>query len=93
VDLDRRVHRNQDNNALGRMAFVILKTFFSRIEKLGEIELRNALYKEMIQYKRLQDRYQPEIYHIEGHERPPMITIDEYRAKFKKEIGNQTGKA
>jgi len=93
VDLDRRVHRNQDNNALGRMAFVILKTFFSRIEKLGEIELRNALYKEMIQYKRLQDRYQPEIYHIEGHERPPMITIDEYRKKFKKETGNQTGQA
>ena len=27
VDLDRRIHRNQDTKALGRMAFAILKTF------------------------------------------------------------------
>ena len=29
VDLDRRVHKNQDTKALGRMAFVIIKTFSS----------------------------------------------------------------
>ncbi len=82
VDLDQRVHRNQDTNALGKMAFVILKTFFSRIEKLDKIELKNALYKEMIQYKRIAGRYRAENYKIEGHERPPMITLAEYQKKF-----------
>ena len=30
VDLDRRIHRNQDTRALGKMAFVILMTFINR---------------------------------------------------------------
>ena len=84
VDLDQRVHRNQDNKALGRMAFVILKTFLNRIEKLGHIDLKKPVYKEMIQYKRIPGEYKPEIYRIEGHERPPMITIAEYCEKFHK---------
>jgi glucosyl-3-phosphoglycerate synthase len=84
VDLDRRVHRNQDNKALGRMAFVILKTFFNRIEKLGSITLKDAIHKEMIQYKHVPGQYQADIYRIEGHERPPMATIPEYVEKFGK---------
>lgn len=82
VDLDRRVHHNQDTKALGRMAFVILKTFFNRIEKLGCVELKDPLYKEMLQYKQVLDHYQAEAYRIEGHERPPILTIAEYREKF-----------
>ena len=84
VDLDRRVHRNQDNKALGRMSFVILKTFLNRIEKLGHIQLTKPVFKEMIQYKRIPGEYQPDIYRIEGHERPPMNTVPEYCDKFKK---------
>ena len=33
VDLEKRVHRNQDTKALGKMAFVILKTFFKRMTR------------------------------------------------------------
>ncbi|MDZ7833096.1 MAG: hypothetical protein U5L07_15210 [Desulfobacterales bacterium] len=84
VDLDRRVHRNQDTTALGRMPFVILNTFLNRIEKLGHIDLTKPIFKEMIQYKRVAGEYQPQIFRIEGHERPPMITIPEYREKFQK---------
>ena len=84
VDLDRRVHRNQDNTALGRMSFVILNTFLNRIEKLGHIDLTKPIFKEMIQYKRVAGEYQPQVFRIEGHERPPMITIPEYRKKFQK---------
>ncbi|MFO7839116.1 MAG: glucosyl-3-phosphoglycerate synthase [Desulfosalsimonadaceae bacterium] len=82
VDLDQRVHRNQDTKALGRMSFMILQTFLNRIEKLGLITLNNALYKEMIQYKRLPECYETEIQRIEGHERPPMITVEDYLEKF-----------
>ncbi|MGD8961789.1 MAG: glucosyl-3-phosphoglycerate synthase [Desulfobacterales bacterium] len=83
VDLDRRIHRNQDTKALGRMAFVILKTFINRKVRLGLIDLKDDLYDEMIQYNLVHDQYEPDIFKIEGHERPPIIEIPEYREKFK----------
>ncbi|MGD8520455.1 MAG: glucosyl-3-phosphoglycerate synthase [Desulfobacterales bacterium] len=82
VDLDRRIHSNQDTKALGRMSFVILKTFINRKIKLGKIELYDDMYDEMIQYNLVNDRYEPEKLKLEGLERPPMIEIPEYREKF-----------
>lgn len=82
VDLEKRIHRNQDTKALGRMAFVILKTFCNRLEQLGMVDIRRTLFNEMIQYHRTQDHYHAETYKIKGNERPPMIEIDEYRRKF-----------
>ena len=82
VDLEKRVHKNQDTKALGRMAFVILDTFFKRIQKLEFIELKKDLYNEMIQYKLVKEKYQADIMQIGGIERPPMIEIPEYRRKF-----------
>ena len=83
VDLDRRIHRNQDTKALGRMAFAILKTFINRKIRLGLIDLRDELFDEMIQYNLVNNKYQPDLFKIETHERPPMIEIPEYREKFK----------
>jgi glucosyl-3-phosphoglycerate synthase len=83
VDLDRRIHRNQDTKALGRMAFAILKTFINRKIRMGLIDLRDDLYDEMIQYNLVHDQYEPDIFKIEGHERPPIIEIPDYREKFK----------
>ena len=82
VDLDRRIHRNQDTKALGRMSFAILKTFINRQKKLGLIELKGGLFDEIIQYNLVENQYQPDILKIAGLERPPMIEIPEYRAKF-----------
>ncbi|MEE9537295.1 MAG: glucosyl-3-phosphoglycerate synthase [Desulfobacterales bacterium] len=83
VDLDRRIHRNQDTKALGRMAFTILKTFINRKIRLGLIDLKDELFDEMIQYNLVKNKYQADIFKIEGHERPPIIEIPEYREKFK----------
>jgi glucosyl-3-phosphoglycerate synthase len=83
VDLDRRIHRNQDTKALGRMSFVILKTFINRKIRLGLIDLKEELFDEMIQYNLVNEKYQADILKIEGHERPPIIEIPEYRQKFK----------
>ncbi|MBC2714714.1 MAG: glucosyl-3-phosphoglycerate synthase [Desulfobacteraceae bacterium] len=85
VDLDRRVHRNQDTKALGRMAFVILKTFFNRIERLEKIKLNTELFHEMIQYKLTADEYEADLYKITGDERPPMISIPEYCKKLNRQ--------
>jgi len=82
VDLERRVHRNQDTKALGKMSFVILKTFLDRIEKLELIDLKKDIYCEMIQYNLVKSEIKPDILKIEGFERPPIETIPEYRKKF-----------
>jgi glucosyl-3-phosphoglycerate synthase len=82
VDLDRRIHRNQDTKALGRMAFTIIKTFLNRQKRSGLIELKEDLFDEMIQYNLVDNDYQPEALQIKGLERPPMITIPEYCKKF-----------
>ncbi len=84
VDLDKRIHRNQDTRALGKMAFVIMMTFINRQKKLGLIDLKNDLFREMIQYNLVKDEYSPDIFKTEGHERPPIIEIPEYCHKFNK---------
>ena len=83
VDLDRRIHHNQDTKALGRMSFVILKTFINRKVRLGLIDLKEDVFDEMIQYNLVNNKYQADILKIAGHERPPIIEIPEYREKFK----------
>jgi glucosyl-3-phosphoglycerate synthase len=82
VDLDRRIHRNQDTKALGRMSFAILKTFINRQKRSGLIDLKNDLYDEIIQYNLVDSQYQADSRKIVGFERPPMIEIHEYREKF-----------
>ncbi len=82
VDLEKRVHKNQNIKALGKMAFVILDTFLKRIQKLDFIELKKNLFNEMIQYNLVKNEYQADIMQIGGIERPPMIEISEYRQKF-----------
>jgi len=83
VDLEKRVHRNQDTRALGKMAFVIMETFLKRLEKLGRIELKKELLLQMIQYNLSGDDYEADILDWKALERPPMIDIPEYLEKFK----------
>ena len=83
VDLERRVHRNQNTKALGKMSFVILKTFLNRIKKLEFIDLKKETFNEMIQYNLVKNEFQPDIFNVDGLERPPIIEIPEYRKKFK----------
>lgn len=82
VDLDRRIHRNQDTKALGRMSFAILKTFINRQKRLGLIQLKNQFFDEIIQYNLVDSQYKPDVMKIVGHERPPIIEIPEYCEKF-----------
>jgi glucosyl-3-phosphoglycerate synthase len=83
VDLEKRVHRNQDTKALGRMAFAIMKTFINRKRHLGLIHLERELFDEMIQYKMVKGDFEAKITKLEGYERPPMVTIPEYLDKIR----------
>ena len=82
VDLDRRVHRNQSTKALGRMAFAIMKTFINRIRELGIADVKEEIFKDMIQYDLVKNKFEPTIFNFEELDRPPMIEIQEYREKF-----------
>lgn len=86
VDLERRVHRNQDTKALGKMSFAILKTFINRKQALGLIDLKEPMHDQMIQYKISGNDIEADILEIKGYERPPMIEIPEYLEKFGRSI-------
>ena len=82
TDLDTRVHRNQETIALGRMAFGILRTFFNRLTDHQRIALKGEITQIMRQHRVDDGAFEQVEYHIEEFERPPMITIPEYRDKF-----------
>lgn len=82
VDLEKRVHRNQDTKSLGRMAFAIIKTFINRKIALGLIDLKGNMFDDMIQYKLVKNEIKPDIVAIKGYERPPMVEIPAYQKKW-----------
>ena len=43
VDLDQRIHRNRDDEELGRMSFAILHTVMKRLERDGRISIAQPL--------------------------------------------------
>lgn len=79
TDLDKRVHRNQATNSLGRMSFGILQTFFRRLTNLGIIPAMEDLPTVYHQFVASDDRFESTRTEIVEFERPPMISIPEYR--------------
>ena len=84
VDLDMRIHRNQSTEALSRMSFGILQTFFARAEKYGKSRLLAALEEQHISLERQETEHHVLTTEISAIERPPMITLPEYRTRFKR---------
>lgn len=84
TDLDQRVHRNQDTRSLGKMSFGILQTFFSRLIALGIIKGEMELSHVLRQFQAHDKVFETIELNIMEEERPPMISIEEYRKKFKK---------
>ncbi len=79
VNLDKRIHRNQSTTALGKMGFEIIHAFFSRLESLEIAKFDGDLSADY--YKLICD---PALYRLENtpvqlRERPPMLSIPEYR--------------
>jgi glucosyl-3-phosphoglycerate synthase len=82
TDLDRRIHRNQETIALGRMAFGVLRTFMSRLTRGNLVQLQEELPQIMRQYEVGDGEYRQVEYEIEEVERQPMIEVAAYREKF-----------
>lgn len=82
TDLDQRVHRNQSTLDLGRMSFGILQSFLNRMEAYGLVDKLPEVSNIFRQFQAEGNRYEQVLKEIVEEERPPMITIPEYRRKF-----------
>ena len=81
TDLDRRVHYNQDTQALGKMAFRILQAFLRRATAQGAIGAIPRLGTALHQFRPRDLDYEHVVSEIEEIERPPMIELPEYRER------------
>ncbi len=86
VDLFRRVHRNQSLASLSRMAFAILGVFARRANTLGKLIHVGKIKRTYRQIKITKEQqYVLDEVRLEDKQRPPIITLPEYRRKFKKD--------
>jgi glucosyl-3-phosphoglycerate synthase len=81
VDLDRRVHRNQPVEALSKMAFGIMTTFFDRMTKYRDVEELKRLNPKHIALSVIGSRHETMFSEIPVHERPPMLEVEEYKTR------------
>ena len=81
VDLERRVHRNQELEGLSRMSFVILQAVMKRLEERRKARLFAELGSTMKLPRSGKGRLSLEVIELADQERPPMIRIPEYLEK------------
>ncbi len=84
VDLQERIHRNQDLEALSKMAFAIIQVVIRRLEDRHKIQLLEEVNRSMKLIRHEPGRYYLEVEEIGDAERPPMITLAAYREKFRR---------
>lgn len=81
VNLDKRIHRNQSTTALGKMGFEILHAFLSRLESLDRARFQQTLGSDYYKLNCAPSVYKLEDTPVQLQERPPMLTIPEYRKR------------
>jgi glucosyl-3-phosphoglycerate synthase len=81
VDLDVRVHRNQELEGLSRMSFVILQAVMKRLEERHRARLFAELGSTMKLPRSSPGRLSLDVYELADQERPPMLRIPEYLAR------------
>ena len=83
VDLERRVHRNQELEGLSRMSFVIIQAVMKRLEERRKARLFAEMGSTMKLPRSGHGRLALEVIELADQERPPMIRIPEYLERRK----------
>jgi glucosyl-3-phosphoglycerate synthase len=80
VDLQQRIHRNQELLPLSKMSFAIAQVVVRRLEQRQRVHLLEPVNQNMklIRYAE-EEGFHLEVREIRDHERPPMVSIPEYR--------------
>jgi len=82
VDLQERIHRNQELIPLSKMAFAIIQVIIQRLEQRHRLRVLDTINQSMKLIQQTDEgSFHLELREIRDHERPPMATIPEYRAK------------
>jgi glucosyl-3-phosphoglycerate synthase len=81
-DLDVRIHRNQPIESLRSMSYRILKILLQRADDMGKIEIFQDISDSLQVITGVKHEYSIEKQKVWGIERPPMISIHEYREKI-----------
>ncbi|MFN8517902.1 MAG: glucosyl-3-phosphoglycerate synthase [Chloroflexota bacterium] len=81
VDLDIRIHRNQELEGLSRMSFVILQAVMKRLEERRRARLFAELGSTMKLPRSGPNELSLEVIELADAERPPMVRIPEYRER------------
>lgn len=84
VDLQERIHHNQELEALGKMSFQIVQTVLRKLESRFERSFIKDINKTMKLIKYAKGGYYLEVEEVAERERPPMLTIPAYLERFKK---------
>ena len=79
VDLGTRHHRHQDDAALGRMAAQIWQTAQARIGRAVPGRAHAAPPATLTQFSRIDGEVEPATHDVTGRERPPVLSLPEYR--------------
>jgi len=87
VDLERRIHRNQELEGLSRMSFVILQAVMKRLEERRKARLFAEMGSTMKLPRSGRGRLSLEVIELADQERPPMIRIPEYVARRRALLG------
>ena len=82
VDLQERIHHNQPLESLSKMSFAIIQTVMRRMEKRYGIKMLEDVNKTMKLIRYGQQRLLLDVDEIAELERPPMIEVTEYKARF-----------
>ena len=78
MDLDVRIHRNQELEGLSRMSFVILQAVMKRLEERRKARLFAELGSSIKLPRSGPNKLSLEVIDLADQERPPMIRIPEY---------------
>ena len=83
VDLLERIHHSQHLDALSKMSFAIIQTVFRKLEsRFGSAVLEDVNRSMKLIYYNGKG-YFLDVEEIAEKERPPMIEVEEYQARFK----------
>lgn len=87
ADLEERIHRNQTLMALSQMAFAIIQVFIHRLEDRHRLHLVEEVNRSLKLIVDSQEGYSLDLKEIRDYERPPIVSIPEYRQWRKEKNG------
>ncbi|MGH2582188.1 MAG: glucosyl-3-phosphoglycerate synthase, partial [Anaerolineales bacterium] len=81
ANLQERIHHNQPLEALSKMSFAIIQVIIRKLESRYGREILEDVNRTMKMIRYADERFFLEVEEITELDRPPMITLPEYRRR------------